>query len=177
MAVTYKTLSEILSGVCNAIRAKTGSTDTINAQNIPDAITNLPAGSALQATLLWEDDATSKGAINILSTDVGHTLGSFDYWAFAMYDSVRKFTQILFIKVENITNGTPCFVLGCDGQSTAQWQYGRNFLYDEYTSGDGLSISTAYQQWDTNDTPTEYPEKSVPMKMWGLTGTIPDIDS
>lgn len=177
MAVTYKTLTEILSGVCNAIRAKTGGSDPINAQNIPDAITNLPAGAALQSTLLWEDDATSKGAINILSSDVGHTLNSFDYWAFAMYDSGRKFTQILFIKVENITNGTPCFVLGCASDTIGEYQYGRNFLYDEFTSGDGLSISTGYKQWDINDTPTEYPEKSVPMKMWGLTGTIPDIDS
>ena len=43
--LTYETLPALFTGICDAIRTKTGGTDPINHQDIPSAITNIPVGS------------------------------------------------------------------------------------------------------------------------------------
>ena len=49
-ALTYETLPALFTGICDAIRAKTGGTDPINHQDIPASITNLPAGGGIDPT-------------------------------------------------------------------------------------------------------------------------------
>ncbi len=45
-ALTYETLPALFTGICDAIRTKTGGTDPINHQDIPGAIGNLVTGGA-----------------------------------------------------------------------------------------------------------------------------------
>ena len=49
-ALTYETLPALFTGICDAIRAKTGATGNINHQDIPSAISNIPAGVSLATT-------------------------------------------------------------------------------------------------------------------------------
>lgn len=54
-ALTYETLPALFTGICDAIRLKTGGTDPINHQDIPAAIGNISGGP----TLLGFDYVTS----------------------------------------------------------------------------------------------------------------------
>lgn len=49
--LTYDTLSALFTGICDAIRFKTGGSDLINHQDIPDVITNLPTGGGSSEVL------------------------------------------------------------------------------------------------------------------------------
>lgn len=49
-ALTYETLPALFTGICDAIRTKTGGTDPINHQDIPASIENLPAGGGIDPT-------------------------------------------------------------------------------------------------------------------------------
>lgn len=44
--LTYDTLPALFTGICDAIRTKTGGTDPIAHQSIPTAISNIPTGGA-----------------------------------------------------------------------------------------------------------------------------------
>ena len=46
VSLTYETLPALFTGICDAIRAKTGGTDLINHQDIPSAIGDIPMGSS-----------------------------------------------------------------------------------------------------------------------------------
>ena len=46
-ALTYETLPALFTGICDAIRTKTGGTDPINHQDIPGSIATIPTGSTL----------------------------------------------------------------------------------------------------------------------------------
>ena len=45
MVNTHASLASLFTDIATAIRGKTGSTDTIVADNFPDAITNIPSNS------------------------------------------------------------------------------------------------------------------------------------
>ena len=45
-ALTYDTLPALFTGICDAIRTKTGGTDPIAHQDIPSSIANLPSGGS-----------------------------------------------------------------------------------------------------------------------------------
>ena len=55
-ALTYETLPELFTGICDAIRSKTGEVNLINHQDIPAAIVNIPTGGS--------DELIFDGAIN-----------------------------------------------------------------------------------------------------------------
>lgn len=59
--LTYETLSALFTGICDAIRTKTGGTDPINHQDIPSAITNIPVGSDNLIRYTVESVATYQG--------------------------------------------------------------------------------------------------------------------
>ena len=66
---TYNTLTSLLKAICDVIRNKTDSTDTINAQDIPSAI-NSGWLKEIRA-VLWETDATTQGeGVATLSADI-----------------------------------------------------------------------------------------------------------
>lgn len=46
-ALTYPTLPALFTGICDAIRTKTGTVGTINHQDIPTAIGNISTGSTV----------------------------------------------------------------------------------------------------------------------------------
>ena len=48
MANTYATLGTLFTAIANAIRAKTGSSATIKADDFPTAISNIPSGKFYQ---------------------------------------------------------------------------------------------------------------------------------
>ena len=54
--LTYETLPALFTGICDAIRSKTGEVGTINHQDIPTAIGNIPTGGS--------DELIFDGAIN-----------------------------------------------------------------------------------------------------------------
>lgn len=47
-ALTYETLPALFTGICDAIRTKTGGTDPINHQDIPNEIGLIPTGSTFE---------------------------------------------------------------------------------------------------------------------------------
>lgn len=51
MANTYTTLGTLFTAIANAIRAKTGSSATIKADDFPTAISNIPSGKFYQGTV------------------------------------------------------------------------------------------------------------------------------
>lgn len=55
-ALTYETLPALFTGICDAIRTKTGGTEPINHQDIPSVIGNIPTGGS--------DELIFDGAIN-----------------------------------------------------------------------------------------------------------------
>lgn len=48
--LTYETLPALFTGICDAIRTKTGGTDPINHQDIPGTIATIPTGATLDPT-------------------------------------------------------------------------------------------------------------------------------
>lgn len=46
VSLVYETLPELFTGICDAIRTKTGGSDPINHQDIPSAIGAIPTGSS-----------------------------------------------------------------------------------------------------------------------------------
>lgn len=50
--LTYETLPALFTGICNAIRAKTGGTDPINHQDIPASIEAIPTGKAIDVSTM-----------------------------------------------------------------------------------------------------------------------------
>lgn len=67
--MAYNSLSELFKGICDAIRSKTGTTDKINHQDIPDRITAIVTGSTGVDTTI-----TSNGA------DASHILSGKKAW-------------------------------------------------------------------------------------------------
>ena len=51
-ALTYETLPALFTGICDAIRTKTGGTDPINHQDIPTAIGTIPTGKSLDVSTM-----------------------------------------------------------------------------------------------------------------------------
>lgn len=47
-ALTYDTLPALFTGICDAIRDKTGGTDPIAHQSIPSAIADIPTGGSVE---------------------------------------------------------------------------------------------------------------------------------
>lgn len=46
--LTYETLPELFTGICDALRTKTGGIDPINHQDIPSVITGLTSGEVIK---------------------------------------------------------------------------------------------------------------------------------
>lgn len=68
-ALTYETLPELFTGICDAIRGKTGSSDPIAHQSIPEAITNLPSGGSE----LDLPDVTAESAVTTYTNPITYT--------------------------------------------------------------------------------------------------------
>ena len=66
-ALTYETLPALFTGICDAIRTKTGEVGTINHQDIPATIAALPTGGA-GATVIHESGTWNQSAASVLKT-------------------------------------------------------------------------------------------------------------
>lgn len=62
-ALTYETLPELFTGICDAIREKTGGSDPIAHQSIPSEISNLPTGGDVEIAFNVGETVTSNVAI------------------------------------------------------------------------------------------------------------------
>jgi len=72
MPNTHNTLDELFNDIADAIRAKTGNSGTIVADNFPTAISNIPAGGA-NITITYNDTAVSTNYIKIPSNAIINT--------------------------------------------------------------------------------------------------------
>ena len=68
-ALTYETLPALFTGICDAIRTKTGGSDPIAHQSIPSAIENLPSGG----TELDLPDVTAESAVTTYTNPITYT--------------------------------------------------------------------------------------------------------
>ena len=91
-ALTYETLPALFTGICDAIRTKTGGSDPINHQAIPDAISNISTG----ATVIGFDTVTAPAYTKVQKDYTMAKAGSLKMIA------VNHFTNGLSIK----KNGT-----------------------------------------------------------------------
>lgn len=55
-SLTYETLPELFTGICDAIRSKDGTSAQINHQDIPDRISAIPTGAG---SAVYVNDATT----------------------------------------------------------------------------------------------------------------------
>lgn len=72
-ALTYETLPALFTGICDAIRTKTGGTDPINHQDIPTSIANIPKGKSIDVTTMTNPvvNNTYSGSYAISATKSG----------------------------------------------------------------------------------------------------------
>ena len=67
MANTHDNLTELFSGIADAIRSKTGSTAKIKADNFPSAISNIEAGGGGPSAVLGTKNINANGTYNASS--------------------------------------------------------------------------------------------------------------
>ena len=72
MPNTHETLISLFSDIADAIRAKTGDSNDIIADNFPTAISNIPAGGA-NITITYNNAAVSTNYIKIPSNAIINT--------------------------------------------------------------------------------------------------------
>lgn len=80
MANKHTTLTGLFTAIANAIRRKTGGTNTIVADNFPDAITNMPAHGILKGNN--ETILSIKHGLNRIPTLALISTPTFDYSGF-----------------------------------------------------------------------------------------------
>ena len=83
--LTYETLPALFTGICNAIRTKTGGTDPINHQDIPESIANLPSGDGDKVLESYSGALTLPSAGNMRSYTMP-AAGTFSF--IALFSSV-----------------------------------------------------------------------------------------
>ena len=84
-ALTYETLPALFTGICDAIRTKTGGTDPINHQDIPESIANLPSGDGDKVLESYSGALTLPSAGNMRSYTMP-AAGTFSF--IALFSSV-----------------------------------------------------------------------------------------
>lgn len=66
--LTYDTLPALFTGICDAIRSKTGGIELIDHQSIPDQIANLPSGGAVLTPVMYNCKASNNTATSYTYT-------------------------------------------------------------------------------------------------------------
>ena len=90
--MSYTTVSGLFTGICDAIRAKEGSTDVINHQDIPARIAALSGGSSvsdtppLESPLVWYDKSCY-GANSSVLTNKGSLTDAINVVGLQLYDT------------------------------------------------------------------------------------------
>jgi len=104
MANTYTTLSSLFTAIANAIRSKTGSSDTIKADDFPTAIANIPTSGGTPHVY----------GVSAITIESFWTPGSPSYEVFGTKSATPN--ACYFLKGPNITNmyaGTLVNNFGC----------------------------------------------------------------
>lgn len=66
----YNTLTDLMTGICNAVREKEGSSDLIPAPDIPDRIRGIQSGGDILQTSSMGIANSGSDIVNILQTEV-----------------------------------------------------------------------------------------------------------
>lgn len=68
-ALTYPTLPALFTGICDAIRSKTGGTDPINHQDIPSVISGLSGGELIKSVVQISSNFNPYSQFNSITAD------------------------------------------------------------------------------------------------------------
>lgn len=174
MAITNN-IKEFLKDICDAIREKTGSSDVINAQSIPQEILNIDI-SGLEITKEWEDYTVPKTGTRawMYTKTTGKVWTEYDYVAIVLLNTTTGAENVFIMDTAMLPNSTsnrPCWNIGNEyidtGATKTTGMYSRGYHFIQ--SGQAISFnSTAYRYTSTNSS-SNY---AIPVKAYGIKGEI-----
>lgn len=114
--MAYTTLNSLLKAIANAIRAKKGTTATINAQNFPSEIATISTGITIKTQTVEKTLSLSQGEVknltftfNELTTVYGisnFTVRKTDSNPYGAYQDIDRRYQAPRSYIESISNNT-----------------------------------------------------------------------
>lgn len=121
--MAFTTVAGLFQAIADAIRGKTGSTDTINAQDFPDAVAAIETGGSLTVQKWYEGTPESQSAGYITQNTGNGTYwnpvdswANWDYCVLVLYDPVRDVENtFIFDLAQQASCGDmskPAFVFG-----------------------------------------------------------------
>lgn len=149
---THTTLSNLFSDIANAIRAKTGGSANIVADDFPDEIAAIPTGSSLPSGMA-AGTFTVTSAISSLVAVAAHGLGSTPQFAFVVRLASSSGSRQFAINspyVANLLSYADSYVFGTFGSwgrlDINEGNYASAYLVLDSTN---LSLNGTGTPWET----------------------------
>lgn len=152
--MAFTTVTSLFQAIADAIRGKTGSTDTINAQDFPDAVAAIETGGSLTVQKIYEGTPDTQWA-GYITQNLG--TGAFwnpiddwadwDYCVLVLHDPVRDVDNTFIFDLAQYAScgdmSKPAFVFG----NSLRSPYGTEGIYARggytYPSGGLLYMNEA----------------------------------